>query len=64
MDKFEQSLYIVDFTNIYRASGFVCLLVELHINACITYQVLEIIIMGLGPSSDSIKTHILKPFTH
>lgn len=38
----EQSLYIVDFTNVYCAYSFVCLLVELHINACITYQVIKI----------------------
>lgn len=68
MDKFwtfEQSLYIVEFTNVYRASSFVWLLVELHINACITYQV-KIIIMRSGPSSGSIKNTycILKPFTH
>lgn len=33
---FEQSLYNVDFTNVSCASSFVCLLVELHINACMT----------------------------
>lgn len=47
---FEQSLYIVDFTNVYCASSFVCLLVELHINACITYQVIKIVMVGTGPS--------------
>lgn len=56
---FEQSLYIVDFTNVYCASSFVCLLVELHINACITYKVVKKNVMiELGPSSESINnTH-------
>lgn len=39
---FELSLYIVDFTNVSCAYNFVCLLVELRINACITYQVIKI----------------------
>lgn len=38
---FEWGLYIVDFTNVYCAYNFVCLLVELHINACITHQVIK-----------------------
>lgn len=46
---FEQSLYIVDFTNVYCASSFVCLLVELHINAWTTYQVIKMVMVGSGP---------------
>lgn len=42
-------LYIVDFTNVYCAYRFVCLLDELHINACITYQVIQIAMKGSGP---------------
>lgn len=64
MDKFwtfEQSLYIVDFTNVYCASSFVCLLVELHINACITYQVMKIVAIGSGLlfSKASKNTYVL-----
>lgn len=58
---FEQSLYIVDFTNVNCASSFVCLPVELHNIACKTYQVIKCFTVGSGPSLKSIKTHIL-PF--
>ena len=50
------------FYDVYPASSCVCLLVELHINACITFKVLQISMMGSGLSSDSItKTYIFKP---
>lgn len=60
---FEQSLYIVDFTNVYCASSFVCLLVDLHINACITYKVIKIVMIESGPSTESKNNRcIWKPF--
>lgn len=58
MDICWTSLYIVDLNNVYCASSFVCLLVELHTNACITCQVLKFITMGSGPSSESIKKYM------
>ena len=56
--------HIVDFYDVYPASSCVCLLVELHINACITFKVLQISTMGSSLASESItKTYIFKPST-
>lgn len=57
---FEQSLYIVDLMFIVHPK-FVCLLVELHINACITYQMIKIVMIEQALLQEASRTYIL-PF--